>query len=376
LAALTGFAAVVVVFVAARFLAGFFGAVACSSSNGWSADSVIVKVVVWEFEEFAGTARPGLLSGKDGDRVSEHGCRQLGRWFSKKPALVQVEKTSELLVVKPLAVTRHGSGCVWVNDTGTRLTAGLRGSGLPRSQTNRGRELMWRKVGDWPGAVNGIFSGRGLGGWRSALWASLFAMPRSINAGTAMNRLTKTVLALAVVSAGAVGGYFAMQKRTVSQPVAAPLSGWRAQKIAGLSLEAPGDFENNPLDLGAAQQFIETSEMQVFRTAGFEIDVLRTVYKSDIQTNFDGAAQGAVEGIARLDGIRNVQHTATEQTVSGKPARRLSITAERWRKALRVEGLLISDGQAYWQVQAIFDPANAQAAKDAERLLKSVQLAP
>ena len=191
-----------------------------------------------------------------------------------------------------------------------------------------------------------------------------------------MKRLPKILLTLAAIAAAAAGGFLALQKPRDPQPGLQPMGEWRARQIAGLTLEAPGDFQGMPLDLGAVGQFVESSELQIFKTADFEIDVMRTIYKSDIELNFDGAAQGAVDGIARLAGIRNVQHTATEQTVSGKPARRLSITAERWRKALRVEGLLVSDGHAYYQVQAIFDPANPQSAKDAGRLLQSVQLAP
>lgn len=151
--------------------------------------------------------------------------------------------------------------------------------------------------------------------------------------------------------------------------------GWSTRQLAGLSFEAPGGFQNRPLDLGLAQEFIESTEMHVAKTPDLEIDVLRTIYKTGIELNFDGAAKGAVDGIAHLDGITNLHDTATEQTVSGKPARRLSITAERGRKTLRVEAILIADGQAYYQVQAIFDSASPHGQEDAERLLKSVRLA-
>ena len=152
--------------------------------------------------------------------------------------------------------------------------------------------------------------------------------------------------------------------------------GWGARQIAGLAFEAPGGFQNKPLNLGLAQEFVESTEMQVSKTADFEIDALRTVYKSGIELNFDGAAKGAVDGIAHLDGISNLHDTTTALTVSGKPARRLSITAERARKTLRVEAILIADGQAYYQIQAIFDAASPHGQEDAERLLKSVRLAP
>lgn len=191
-----------------------------------------------------------------------------------------------------------------------------------------------------------------------------------------MNRLAKTVLSLAIISACAFGAYFAVEEFLQRQRATVELRDWCSRQLAGLTLEAPGDFANTPLHLGPAQEFVESSEMQVCKVAGFEIDVLRTAYKDGIELSFDGAVQGAVEGIAQLDGIRNLQHTATELTVSGKPARRISITAGRWRKRLCVEAILIADGQTYYQVQAIFDATNSQAPAHANRLLQSVKLGP
>ena len=191
-----------------------------------------------------------------------------------------------------------------------------------------------------------------------------------------MNRLPKILLSAAIVCGSALAGYYAVQKFSARPPAPAELRDWRTRQLAGLTLEAPGEFQNTSLNLGPAQEFMESSELQVFHTAGFEIAVQRTVYKSGLELSFDGAAQGAVDGIARLDGIRNLRQTAAELTVSGKPARRLSVTAGRWRKTLRVELLLIADGQTYYQVQAIFDSTNPNAPADAERLLKSVRLAP
>lgn len=191
-----------------------------------------------------------------------------------------------------------------------------------------------------------------------------------------MNRSAKTALIFAATFLGALGGYFAVQKYFDRTPAAAELRDWQVQTLAGLTLEAPGTFAAQPLNLGPAQEFVESSEMQVFKVAGFEIDVLRTAYKGGIELSFDGAVQGAVEGITRLDGIRNVQQTATELTVSGKPARRLSVTADRWRKTVRVEALLLADGQTFYQVQTVFDAANPRGVANAERVLKSVRLGP
>ena len=216
---------------------------------------------------------------------------------------------------------------------------------------------MWRRVREGPGGVNGFFCATGRGS------ACGFAFrPAAEDKSPAMPRLIFLLAAVVLTFAGC-------RKEVPGE------RGWSARQLAGLVFESPGNFQNTPLDLGLAQEFIESSEMHIAKTADFEIDVLRTVYKTGVELNFDGAAKGAVDGIAHLEGVRNLRDTATELTVSGKPARRLSITAERGRKTMRVEGILIADGQAYYQVQAIFDAASPHAAEDAERLLKSVRLA-
>lgn len=191
-----------------------------------------------------------------------------------------------------------------------------------------------------------------------------------------MNRLPKILLSAAVVLGCALAGYVGVQRYFHPAPVPVVLGEWRARQLAGLALEAPGEFQGKPLHFGEAQELIASSEMQVFTTPGFEIAVLRTVYKDGVELSFDSAAEGAVAGIAQLPGIRNLQQTTAELTVSGKPARRVSVAAERWRKALRAELLFIADGQRYFQVQATFDAANPHGAADAGRLLQSVRLAP
>ena len=190
-----------------------------------------------------------------------------------------------------------------------------------------------------------------------------------------MNRPTQLILIIGA-AAGALAGYFAVEKAFEYFRAPEERRDWRSQQVAGLAFDAPGDFKVRTVDFGAAMEFIESSEMQENKSTGFEIDLVRTVYKNGIDLNFDGAVLGAVNGLKQLDGVTDVKHTATEQTISGKPARRLSVTAARWRKTLHLEAVLISDGQTYYQVQAIFDSTNPRGRENAEHLLKSVRLAP
>lgn len=191
-----------------------------------------------------------------------------------------------------------------------------------------------------------------------------------------MTRVTKnlTLLVVGLVLVG--GGYFALQKFSEPAPAPLQLGAWRTHQLVGLRLEAPCEFHRSALPLGPAQKFVESSELHGFQAPSFEINVMRTVYKTGVELNFDNAAQSAVEGFAQLDGVRDLQQTSSELTVSGKPARRISARASRWRKTARLEMLLVADGPTYFQVQVLFSGTTGDAAATADRLLQSVSLGP
>ena len=191
-----------------------------------------------------------------------------------------------------------------------------------------------------------------------------------------MNRQTQLLVKIIGTAAGAFAGYFAVEKAFDHFRAPAEVRTWHSHNLAGVVLDAPGDFKITPVDFGPAKEFIESSEMQENKVTGFEIAVVRSVYKNGIELNFDGAVQGAVNSLKQLDGVTNIERTATEQTVSGKTARRLSAKFARWQRTIRLEAVLIADGQTYYHTQVIFDSARPHGAEDAERLLKSVRLAP
>jgi hypothetical protein len=205
--------------------------------------------------------------------------------------------------------------------------------------------------------------------------AFLSHLPGIISARSTMNLRSKVLIAVAIAVVCAVACFLGVRKHSSRAPLPAAMGEWSARRIAGVDLEAPGGFRGKSLNFGAAQELLESSEMQIFETPGFEIAVVCAVYKDGVELSFDGAAQGAVAGVAQLPGIRNLQQTTTELTVSGKPARRVALTADRGRKSIRAEMMFIADGRRFFQVQATFDAATPHGAANAERLLKSVRLA-
>jgi hypothetical protein len=191
-----------------------------------------------------------------------------------------------------------------------------------------------------------------------------------------MHYFAKILLALLAAAVLAFAGYFIIQQKREQKTarIAMAAREWSSLTLLGLTLDAPGEFKVEKLDLGATQELVEASEMGIFKTPQLEIDVLRTIYKPGVSLNFDGAVQGAIDGVSRLDGVRNVQQTMSELNVSGRPARRLSLTADRWQDRMRMEILFISDTAAYYQVQVIFLANDPRGAADADQIMKSVRI--
>jgi hypothetical protein len=252
---------------------------------------------------------------------------------------------------------------------GARFPACLQRSGLPRGQANHERELMGGKVPDRAEGVNENFSAVHLQKRIARRSGGRFHPSR-------MSRVVRTVVSVVVTFAAAVAGYFLMGKVFDQMHAPPDRKNWSVRKVAGLVVDAPGEFKSATIDFGAVRDVMDSTEAHAFKMQSFEVNIVRSVYKEGIDLNLDGAVNGAVGGIAGLDGVKNVQQTVKEEPVSGKPARRLSLTAERWRKTLRLEAVIIADGRTYYQVQVIFEGRDPHGAEDAERLLNSVKLAP
>lgn len=190
----------------------------------------------------------------------------------------------------------------------------------------------------------------------------------------------KRTLGILVAIIFAVGGAY-IGKTVTTRVIArlrAPteLTNWRTQSIAHVLLDAPGDLKSDTLDFGAARQLMDSSEYYTLKTRGFEVGVIRCVFKPDAQLNIDGAAAGTVDNVSKLEGVRNLQHTTESQTISEKPARKISINADRWNGRIYNDNLVILDGQTMYEVETSYDSTNPKGAAYSQRVIGSVKIVP
>lgn len=161
----------------------------------------------------------------------------------------------------------------------------------------------------------------------------------------------------------------------------APLSGdepleWREHQVGGVVLEAPGDFQGMNVDFGSADELIEKADAHKFASRPLEIQVIRILYKEGIELSLEGSVQGSIDGFAHQPGLQNLKHKKAACTVSGKPAMRVSITANRGRGVICLEGLTILDGRTLYQIQALYEMGDRHAAEYSQRIFGSIKVAP
>ena len=189
----------------------------------------------------------------------------------------------------------------------------------------------------------------------------------------------RSICGVVVAVVSAVAAYWLVGKIFAHLHAPAELKEWQSRTVAGVVVDSPGEFKTMPLNFGDAQKMIDKVDAFKCEASGFEIDVVRIHYKPDVQLSLDGAVNGMASSVGALEGVKNLKNTAEATTVSGKPAKRVSLTGDRTLDGksgvIHVEGVLIADGQTFYEVEATFDSSNPRGAEYAARMAQSVKLA-
>lgn len=188
-------------------------------------------------------------------------------------------------------------------------------------------------------------------------------------------KLAGTSLLIAFVVLALVGRKM-LVPRSLQPPSAGESLQWRQCQVGGVILEAPGDFQEMKVDFGSANEAIEKADAHKFASRSLEIQVIRIYYKEGIPLSLESSVQGSIDGFARTPSLQNLTHKETACTVSGKPAMRVSIAADRARGAIRLEGETILDGQTLYQVQVLYEARYLDGLPDARKILDSIRITP
>jgi hypothetical protein len=240
-------------------------------------------------------------------------------------------------------------------------------------------EYLWAGLPLLLTVVGGAIGG-GLGGAAAYQNVRLFRTDQ---------RASRKYLDAAAISVAAVIAYLVLASSLVSilgqwvpaaffaPPKFAPTA-WARRTVAGMAVDAPFDFDRSPeLAAQVPQQARDLTErLEAYVNHGprssFLVSVARTDYKPGVLVSLDGAAAGAVRGVAASVGDTNPQYSSHVTTISGFEGRRASYQYAGPRGRVHVEWVLAHGGQRLWQLQIVY--VSDTSAADAERILNSVSI--
>lgn len=138
------------------------------------------------------------------------------------------------------------------------------------------------------------------------------------------------------------------------------------QNVDGLLIEYPSSFildmeKSESLIAGLPVEFQPAiKSLYIYDAPGregiHEASITKITYGPRITPSLDGGAQGIISRITKMDGVKNVRHTIQPIRLSGRNARRVSITADRWTGMIGVEALVAESSKVntVTQIQLIF----------------------
>ena len=146
--------------------------------------------------------------------------------------------------------------------------------------------------------------------------------------------------------------------------------------VAGLILETSVNFQDMVVDFGPANEAIETADGHKAVIGGLDLQVTRILYKDGISLSLEGSVQGSINGFENAPGLLNLKHTEFPCNISGRPAVRVSITANHGVVGVKAERLTILAGQTLYDVQALCESKDSRASEASGKILDSIKIAP
>lgn len=196
----------------------------------------------------------------------------------------------------------------------------------------------------------------------------------------------KLVVGLVVVISAIIGSAVSKEairffrERRANHPPSFSANAWATRNFGDISIDAPFAFgPGQNLSDQLPKQVRDAVDYQEFfdsgdSTPGFRVAVSRFAYKPGIPVSLDGAVNGSVTSAAAAAGDHAPKFNTTTVKVNGLDGRRATYHGTASGQSVHMDSLFAQHGQKIWQVQIIY--FSAASAKDSQRVLDSVRIAP
>lgn len=215
--------------------------------------------------------------------------------------------------------------------------------------------------------------------------AVLMLLARSSGAGS--KRASSPARTVIILLATGLGLYFGRgwirslteQIPGLASSVNKPAS-WKRQIVAGLSIESPAEFVTRKdaattMKVNEPNSPIGEANGYEAEGGGVEVVLLHVILKQSMRVNLDKGVRAAVDQLSIRAMIHDVKHTAMDVTISGKRAKRLSVSGVRGgSNEFCVDAVFIDGETIFWIVGVEFNGKDSNAAAAAKRVIDSVTM--
>lgn len=150
---------------------------------------------------------------------------------------------------------------------------------------------------------------------------------------------------------------------------------WLRQRIAGLSLTAPGRLVRASVSALGSESVprspLESYAFYELQAESVWLGFTQVRYSEDVEIRLDEIAGSTTDQVARVRGVRDLAFSNKMVRISGRDALRVRGAFTRAGTRERMEGLVLQDGQTVWQVMTVFED-RTEAERIADRILRSV----
>lgn len=204
--------------------------------------------------------------------------------------------------------------------------------------------------------------------------------PVSIKRGISTKKYILIVLIVIFAGTGAFFGIRKYLNKSVATRTSESILSekWTKTEIgnSGLLMELPFQLEKQdiPLSQFTANMIDSMEGYSHISGRGFKVVAFHTVYKKGIEASLDGAVNGAVNEIQKIQGISNFRWDQTPTTVNSKNAALVTISYKILEYPVRIKTLIVCSNNKIWQVISQYSEDDITGAKASEKILNSVEI--
>jgi hypothetical protein len=124
-------------------------------------------------------------------------------------------------------------------------------------------------------------------------------------------------------------------------------------------------------------QFVKDARSYTYSQGSALSILVNTVeYRPGVNTNLQGAAEGAIYTLGQQPGVQNLSHETEDIQVGGLSGKKLEGSYQLQERSFAFTNVLMADSSHLWQITVIHPQNDESGAAIADRIVESVEVKP